>query len=230
MLENFKFLDIFQNRKKSKLTHTIQSIEEYNLHISEKIEENENEVEEEDGEEVEEEHDEEVENIKEEEEVEENETNIFESHINHASKIILSELRYFVKMRVKYLLYGIEKNILLYNNDNRLISEERLKHFRNFDIVKSDPIILGKYYDEECSSYVYDIIDGQHRVQAMRRFMNDINEGKLSNKNKHWNVFLEIYHVSSINDSVVFELFKIANNNLNMTDEDDVTQLLMTQY
>ncbi len=244
MLENFKFLDIFQNRKKSKVTRQIQSIEEYNQQIikEDAVEEErkgkEEEVKEEEGKEEEEvkeeegkeeegkeeevKEEEEVEEVKEEveeeveeEEVEEEETNIFESHIHHASKVLLSDFRYLVKVRVKYLLYGIEKNILLYNNDNRLVSEERLHHFRNFDILQSDPIILGKYYDEECASYVYDIIDGQHRIEIMK-----------SMKDKYMDdeILVDIRVYEKKED--YYKILDIVNNRLNF----DHTQLRRFKY
>lgn len=53
-----------------------------------------------------------IEAEEEEEEMEEK-TNIFESHIDHAEKFEVYIHRFLVKMRVKYLLYGIKK-VLFY--------------------------------------------------------------------------------------------------------------------
>ena len=92
------------------------------------------------------------------------EENIFERMIQLSNKIEIGPNRFYVKIHVKYLLHGIDTSIIKYNMENRLVSEERLKHFRDFDIYQSDPIILGK----NLSGSTYDIIDGQHRVEILR--------------------------------------------------------------
>ena len=92
------------------------------------------------------------------------EENIFERMIQLSNKIEVGPNRFYVKIHVKYLLHGIDTSIIKYNMENRLVSEERLKHFRDFDIYQSDPIILGK----NLSGSTYDIIDGQHRVEILR--------------------------------------------------------------
>lgn len=96
---------------------------------------------------------------------------------------------------------------------------EALKEARN-------PCFMGSIKVIKDASNNFQVIDGQHRLQAMRKYINDIDNGLLPNKNKHWNIILEIYHVNSVSDPIVFELFKIANNNLNMTVEDDVNMYI----
>ena len=96
---------------------------------------------------------------------------------------------------------------------------EELKKSRN-------PCFMGSIKVINDLENNFQVIDGQHRLQAMRRYINDIDNGLLPNKSKHWNIIIEIYHVNSVSDPIVFELFKIANNNLNMTAEDDVNMYI----
>ncbi len=94
--------------------------------------------------------------------------NAFENQLETINKFVISEERFLTKIRCKYILWAIEHNIILYNDDNRLINESRLSQFCDFNVNESDPIILGKYYDYESQLYLYDIIDGQHRLEYFK--------------------------------------------------------------
>ncbi len=101
--------------------------------------------------------------------IEEEVENAFENQLLVIDTFEISNHRFITKIRCKYILWAIEHHIILYNDDNRLINESRLNKFNNFDIYESDPIILGKYYDYEKELYVYDIIDGQHRLEYLKK-------------------------------------------------------------
>jgi protein associated with RNAse G/E len=64
------------------------------------------------------------------------------------------------------------------------------------------------------------IIDGQHRLQALKMLIDN-------NINKTVSILVEIYHVPSLDSDIVFELFKIANNNLNVTVEDEIDMFIV---
>lgn len=90
---------------------------------------------------------------------------LFDRMIVLSNKFEITQKRFLVKILVKYLLDVIAKEGITYNIENRLISEERLKHFKNFDVSHSDPIILGR----QITTSTYDIIDGQHRIEFLKR-------------------------------------------------------------
>jgi hypothetical protein len=109
---------------------------------------------------------------------------------------------------------------------NRKLNIEHIEHIYEALKQSKNPCFMGSIKVIKDASNNFQVIDGQHRLQAMRKYINDIDNGLLSNKSKHWNIILEIYHVNSVSDPIVFELFKIANNNLNMTAEDDVNMYI----
>lgn len=76
----------------------------------------------------------------------------------------LHENRYMTYLPVKYVKQALEDGTITYNVDNRLVNEDRLAHFRHLDFSMADPIILGKHVDAD----LYDIIDGQHRLECIR--------------------------------------------------------------
>lgn len=109
---------------------------------------------------------------------------------------------------------------------NRKLNIEHIEHIYDALRQSKNPCFMGSIKVIKDINNNFQVIDGQHRLQAMRKYINDINDGTLPNKSKHWNIILEIYHVNSVSDAIVFELFKIANNNLNMTAEDDVNMYI----
>ncbi len=185
--------------------------EEVKEEIKEEVKE---EIKEEVKEEVKEEIDEEEIINEEEIEVEEIE-NAFENQLEIINKFAISEERYLTKIRCKYILWAIEHNIILYNDDNRLINEERLSQFRNFNVNESDPIILGKYYDYDSQLYLYDIIDGQHRLEYLK------NNESLYNDVE---ILIDIRVYKSKED--FYKILDIINNRLNF----DHKQLRQFKY
>ncbi len=141
--------------------------------------------------------------------------NAFENQLEIINKFAISEERYLTKIRCKYILWAIEHNIILYNDDNRLINEERLSQFRNFNVNESDPIILGKYYDYDSQLYLYDIIDGQHRLEYLK------NNESLYNDVE---ILIDIRVYKSKED--FYKILDIINNRLNF----DHKQLRQFKY
>jgi hypothetical protein len=64
------------------------------------------------------------------------------------------------------------------------------------------------------------VIDGQHRVQALRMLCD-------THPDNHIFIFVEMYHVQSLDDDIVFQLFKIANTNLNINVDDDLNMFVV---
>ncbi len=141
--------------------------------------------------------------------------NAFENQLEIINKFAISEERYLTKIRCKYILWAIEHNIILYNDDNRLINEERLSQFRDFNVNESDPIILGKYYDYDSQLYLYDIIDGQHRLEYLK------NNESLYNDVE---ILIDIRVYKSKED--FYKILDIINNRLNF----DHKQLRQFKY
>ncbi len=211
MLENFSFL--FQKKQRDSSSTTPFPSPILPEHVQKKEVEKDKEKDEE--KDVKEEEEEEEEEEDGEEDGEEDDISGFEQYMDHVEKFQIHECRYFAKVRVKYILYGIHTHAILYNDDNRLINEERLNHFSKFDITQSDPIILGKYYDEESEQYVYDIIDGQHRLEVLKS-----REDEYCNEE----VILDIRIYKSRDD--YYHILDIVNNRMNF----DHTQLRKFKY
>ncbi len=152
-----------------------------------------------------------------EEEVEEIE-NIFETQLKIINKFEINEYRYITKIRLKYILWAIEHNILLYNEDNRIISEERINRFNNFDINESDALILGKYYDYNSELYLYDIIDGQHRLEYLKK--NEIEYNDIE-------ILIDIRVYKSKED--FYKILDIINNRVNF-DHKQLRQFKYTEF
>lgn len=102
---------------------------------------------------------------------------------------------------------------------NRKLNAEHVEKIYQGLKNSHNPSLMGTLKVIRDDKGRFQVIDGQHRVQAMQRYFSET-------ANKQWNVYLEIYHVKTINSPVVFELFRIANNNLNMTTEDDVNMFI----
>lgn len=99
---------------------------------------------------------------------------------------------------------------------NRKLNQEHVDAIYNDFIKQKHPHLIGSIklvHDQQKDDF--QIIDGQHRLAMINKY---IQEGHTTSVN----VFIEIYHVQSLNDPNVFKLFKMANTNLNVTVEDDV--------
>jgi hypothetical protein len=136
--------------------------------------------------------------------------------------IIFSQVCYDI---IPMSLYNFDASVICNELNtwgfNRKLNEEHIESIYQGLQKYSTPSLMGNIKVVKDDVGKFQVIDGQHRVQAMRRYINDVNEDKIKGT-KHWFVLIEIYHVRSINDPIVFELFKIANTNLNMSVEDDV--------
>ena len=92
--------------------------------------------------------------------------------------------RIIYKCLIKYIVEAIDNNEILFNENNRMVDNERLNKFIDFESSKCDPIILGLRVDKKST---FDIIDGQHRIT----FLSKCNEFNID-KNKIMNDYLPI--------------------------------------
>lgn len=92
--------------------------------------------------------------------------------------------RIIYKCLIKYIVEAIDNNEILFNENNRMVDNERLKDFIQFESSKCDPIILALRVDKNST---FDIIDGQHRIT----FLSKCNEFNID-KNKIMNDYLPI--------------------------------------
>ncbi len=80
-----------------------------------------------------------------------------------------------------------------------------------------DPYFIGSIKLVKDEEGKIRIIDGQHRLQALKNLT--------ANKNFNMKVDCEVYKVKSIDGMEIVDLFKKANNTLNVKDDTDIPQL-----
>jgi hypothetical protein len=85
--------------------------------------------------------------------------------------------RIIYKCLIKTLIEALDDDEIIFSENNRMVDEDRLKNFRNFESIKCDPIILGERLDKNSK---FDIIDGQHRIT----FLKNLDKLSESDKNK----------------------------------------------
>lgn len=104
---------------------------------------------------------------------------------------------------------------------NRNLNDEHVQKIYDDLCSQKHPHLMGSVKAVKDDRNNLQVIDGQHRLEALRMFVNDYTDKPIS-------VCVELYHVSSIHSDVVFDLFRIANNNLNVAVEDDVNMMIAT--
>ena len=102
---------------------------------------------------------------------------------------------------------------------NRRLNENHVNEIYKNLCEQKFPHLMGTIKVVKDNNDNIQVIDGFHRSECLKRY-------NANNPGKSLTVFLEIYHVESIQSPVVFDLFKIANANLNLTAEDDVNLYL----
>lgn len=98
---------------------------------------------------------------------------------------------------------------------NRKLNQDHIDEMYNVFIQQKNPHMMGTIKVVRTKIDEIRVIDGQHRLSMVKKY---IDEGHTSPVN----VFVEVYHVDSLEHPVVFKLFKMANTNLNVSVEDDV--------
>lgn len=98
---------------------------------------------------------------------------------------------------------------------NRKLNDEHVQTIYQQLCVQNIPHLMGSIKAIRDRDNNFQVIDGQHRLEALRLFTTN-------KKNKSMSIIVEIYDVVSVDSNVVLELFKMANNNLNLSIEDDV--------
>ena len=141
------------------------------------------------------------------------------------SKIMvkIDDNRYIIKLTIKELIQ--ESKIWLYNRQLISAKVEELKKEMLDDTIPSSstPILMIRViYDEEIKSNddypkCLHIIDGQHRVQAVRELFDN------SEINPEQEIFSECYFINNCetkNKNIATELFKKTNSNMPFNNED----------
>lgn len=98
---------------------------------------------------------------------------------------------------------------------NRKLKGEHVENIYQQLCSQKFPHLMGSIKAIRDAENNFQIIDGQHRLEALRLFI-------ANHTNKQVSILVEIYDVPSVNSDIVVELFKIANNNLNVSIEDEV--------
>lgn len=98
---------------------------------------------------------------------------------------------------------------------NRKLNLEHIDSMYNAFIQQKYPHMMGTIKVVKAKGDELQVIDGQHRIAMIEKYINEGNTGPI-------NVYIEVYHVQSLDHPSVFTLFKMANTNLNVTVEDDV--------
>lgn len=143
--------------------------------------------------------------------------------LTNMNYVVLSQNDVFHDIKMSLCLY--DATILCKDFDiwafNRNLNDEHVQKIYDGLCSQKKPHLMGSVKVVKDDKNNLQVIDGQHRLEALRMFINDYTDKTIS-------VFVEMYHVSSIHSDVVFDLFKIANNNLNVAVEDDVNMMIAT--
>lgn len=103
---------------------------------------------------------------------------------------------------------------------NRKLRTEHVENIYNHLCSQKISHLMGTIKAIKDKNNKARIIDGQHRLQALKMLIDN-------NIQKSVSILVEIYHVPSLDSDIVFELFKIANKNLNVTVEDEVDMFIV---
>jgi hypothetical protein len=102
---------------------------------------------------------------------------------------------------------------------NRQLNEEHVTSMYKDFLNQKYPHLMGSIKVVKGEDGSFQVIDGQHRLAMIKRYTDDGHKTPV-------NVFIEVYHVECVNHPIVFELFKMANKNLNVSVDDDVNMHL----
>jgi hypothetical protein len=142
-------------------------------------------------------------------------TTIDNTILNHGVLLDIST----VFDNIKMTLYKFDHTTICNELDiwayNRKLNDEHVLNIYNEIVKNKSPHLMGTIKVVKDAANNFQVIDGMHRMACLKMYMQNKMKQKI-------NVFLEIYHVESLKDPFVFELFKIANSNMNLTIEDDV--------
>lgn len=120
---------------------------------------------------------------------------------------------------VKLSLYKFDAELFCNMFDvwafNRKLNQEHVQNIYQHLCSQNIPHLMGSIKAIRDSEKNFQVIDGQHRLEALKLFIT-------KNKSKSVTVIVEIYDVPSVDSDIVVEFFRIANNNLNVSIEDDV--------
>ncbi len=105
---------------------------------------------------------------------------------------------------------------------NRKLRTEHVQKIYSDLCLQKNPYLMGSIKAIKDNKNKIRIIDGQHRLEALKMFMDNSDS-----VDKNVCILVEIYHVSSLDNDIVFELFKIANNNLNVSVEDEIDMFVV---
>lgn len=105
---------------------------------------------------------------------------------------------------------------------NRKLDDEHVQSLYNAILQHKAGHFMGTIKMIKDDNNVFKVIDGQHRLQALKTYYDNHVNNPL-----HISIYVEIYHLHSLDDEIVFELFKIANNNLNVKAEDHVNMFFV---
>lgn len=105
---------------------------------------------------------------------------------------------------------------------NRKLDSEHVTSLYNAILQNKGGHFMGTIKMIKDDNNVFKVIDGQHRLQALKMYYDNHTVNPM-----HIFVYVEIYHLQSLDDDVVFELFKIANNNLNVKAEDHINMFFV---
>lgn len=136
--------------------------------------------------------------------------------------ILLNES--YVFDNIKLSLYKYDAKTFCQDFDvwsfNRKLRSEHVENIYKDLCDQKIPYLMGSIKAIRDETNQIRIIDGQHRLQALKMYIEN-------NVEKSVSILVEMYRVPSLDSDIVFELFKIANNNLNVTVEDEIDMFVV---
>jgi hypothetical protein len=120
---------------------------------------------------------------------------------------------------IKQTLHKFDTNSFVDEFDvwafNRKLNDEHVNNLFKVLCEQTNPHFMGTIKVVKDTKNVCQIIDGQHRLEAIKML-------KKEYPKKNMTIYVEVYHVDRIDNNIVHELFKMANSNLNISIQDDL--------
>lgn len=136
--------------------------------------------------------------------------------------ILLDAMNVFDDIRLEIYKFDAQDIVPILDvwSFNRKLNTEHVHSIYEGLCVQNRPHLIGTIKVIKDIFGDMKVIDGQHRVQALRMFCD-------THPDNHIFILVEMYHVQSLDDAIVFQLFKIANTNLNINVDDDLNMFVV---
>lgn len=135
--------------------------------------------------------------------------------------ILLDTMNVFDNIKLE--LYKFDAKDIIFKLDvwsfNRQLNQEHVDEIYKDLCSQTKPYLIGTLKVIKDASNEMKVIDGQHRLQALKKYILTYTTA--------FPIFIEIYNVVSFDDEIVIKLFKLANKNLNVNVDEDLNMFVV---